>query len=89
MIHYYLITKEPGKEPDICPFKPDISTVEKLSERPIFTGKQKHSKLPVFVVKANNRQDALNIYKDFIHISPSRTVILTKTNKNKRGIDLS
>lgn len=78
MIHYYLITKEPGHEPEICSFKPTELIIEKLTERPIFTGKKEDSNLPVFVVRANNRNDALSIYYDFIHIAPSKKVILTK-----------
>lgn len=81
MIHYYLITKEPGKEPEICSFRPTEYVVEKLSERHIFTGKREESNKPVFVVKANNRSDALGIYYDFIHIEPSRKIILNRTDR--------
>lgn len=82
MIHYYLITRDPGHDVEIQPFKPSASTLQKLTERPIFTGKRNDSKFPVFVVRANNRSDALAIYEDFIRVSPTRSDRLRKEQEN-------
>ena len=52
MIHYYLITRDPGHDVEIQPFKPSASTLQKLTERPIFTGKRDDSK---FTIKLGNK----------------------------------
>jgi len=72
MMHYYVISKEPGKEVDMYSFTPTEAMIQKLAEKPIFTGKKEGSKFPVFVVKATNRLDAMSIYEDFIHVAPTK-----------------
>lgn len=72
MTHYYVISKEPDKEVSIYSFTPTEAMIQKLADKPIFTGRKEDSKFPVFVVRAANRLDAMSIYEDFIHIAPTK-----------------
>lgn len=81
MIQYYAITHEPNDpEPIVKKISPSEAIIQKLEERPIFTGKRNSSKYPVFVVKANSKLDALQLYEDFIHIPTTKRERLNGLN---------